>query len=70
MSRLPDCVWRDTRRAEGSEKSFRCHARVICIRYNSRCSPAVYGYSNQAGGIALQLLRAEESLEQVLAFWD
>eukprot|EP00879_Flechtneria_rotunda_P019019 GHRR01019967.1.p1 GENE.GHRR01019967.1~~GHRR01019967.1.p1 ORF type:complete len:254 (+),score=44.03 GHRR01019967.1:80-841(+) len=44
-------------------------------RYNSRCSPAVYGYrrqqdSNGQQHTVLQLLRAGETLDQVLQFWN
>lgn len=47
---------------------------VRCRRYNSRCSPPVYGFSGGStgggDGVRLQLLRPGETLEQVLAFWN
>jgi diaminopimelate decarboxylase len=38
-------------------------------RYNSRLSPPVLAY-NAADPGSLELLRAGESIEDVLAFWD
>jgi hypothetical protein len=48
-------------------------------RYNSRCSPPVYGFSSPAaaaggggagGGVLLSRLRGRETLRQVLDFWN
>jgi hypothetical protein len=52
-------------------------------RYNSRCSPPVYGYRSAAaaaaaeaqpaagsGAMQLELLRGGETLQQVLQFWN
>jgi hypothetical protein len=44
-------------------------------RYNSRQSPPVYGYQGGPGSasgeqVKLVLLRAGESLQQVLSFWN
>ena len=42
-------------------------------RYNSRCSPAVYGFTAgtvRGGGVRLARLRGREALADVLRFWN
>lgn len=52
------------------------YALSMFSRYNSRCSPAVHGFSagrvggGGGGGVALAKLRGRETLEDVLRFWN
>lgn len=50
---------------------------AMASRYNSRCSPAVYGFESgiggegiSGGGAALRKLRGRERLEDVLRYWN